>query len=128
MSWLSRSSDAVGKMNVGPAPTMSRPPKSERGSGKCENGVAEPGGPFSLPALIEMGDGIDDWHHRADNQPLLLGQPQTQQRLELQIALHPMRSSPRGISVQLLFCCSCSAQLLANGLLASWAIAAADWS
>jgi hypothetical protein len=30
--WLSRSFDAVGKMNVGPAPTVSRPPRSERGS------------------------------------------------------------------------------------------------
>ena len=50
---------------------------------KCENGVAEPGGPFILPALIEMGDGISDCHNGADNQPLLLGQPQIQQRLEL---------------------------------------------
>ena len=36
-----------------------------------------------------MGDGINDGHNGADNQPLLLGQPHTQQRLELQIALHP---------------------------------------
>jgi hypothetical protein len=35
-----------------------------------------------------MGDGINDCHNGADNQALLLGQPQTQQRLELQIALH----------------------------------------
>ena len=56
---------------------------------KCENGVAEPDGPFILAALIEMGNGIGDGHHRADNQPLLLGQPETHQRLEHQIALHP---------------------------------------
>ena len=57
---------------------------------KCENGVAEPGGPFILSAPIEMGDGIGDCHNGADNQPLLLGQPHIQQRLELQTALHPI--------------------------------------
>ena len=40
----------------------------------------------------------------------------THQRLELQIALHPIADLPSGISIQLLFCCSCSSQRLENGL------------
>ena len=69
VSWPSARSDAVGKMNVGPAPTDEPTAEERTRRGNCKNGVAEPGGPFTLAALIEMGDGIDDGHDGTDNSP-----------------------------------------------------------